>query len=814
MTTAFARRAELDAKLAHLRSLQRPRLKTADLGGDPEAGFEQSFASLAYAYIQDKAPRLLDYLLGFQLVDRNEDNTKAMGVFGFQLGKEMLYAPVFFLNGDLKGHEMLYIKEQDMFVPMKENWINYLLSRKPHVLGEGTPMTMQQLGVRQPDLRRLAIPPQTGKFAAYLGPEMAEWARLLLPDLAYLASTSPKKEPKFAGLDDRLNLPNVLASDLRLVQILKQASDRIPMLKRALDRFYGPDLLRDALLELRKKAVAADSVLTDHPAPPQPFFGSVLGNGKRAAGPPVRITVDPDASITDSGEAMTDEKREQLLRDGYLIEDDRTGEEVSRAYDVQMAVELSNPDQTGLYEVLNKEASFEEMLVVHNPHTGRRRAGDFVTVIAKSGEKGWLNCHRTLLWARGGDTTREEFRKWLDGLSSSRDLEKNGVYVAIGQDGQGSVPFRINESLGEGAYTVDFIDHCPFEYRVESGVPSGPSYGYMPWDSASGPPIVRFNDREGTSFRSVNNTLYVPAEAKVIRVKAPPKPEKDDLGYPAPVTYNGGASDPPPVMPGNLVDLQANILQKTARLKLWTDASEVIINDRRMPKLAGLFCLVRNHGFTEKSAKELLKRAERINGVTCRVKYAYPYPDNYGMEPFQQYATMEGPGAPMYVPEPAMGQEPNSFGTPSMVPQVDFLQVPELSARNTDPRAYSNDVPAPDPMSMQVAQQAAQTGQKEVFDTTMVSGLLKNVREESLVDGYLSDLMKAMDRIFRMLFLFYWHGEDFADRYGKADMPEMEDSLRNAGEVVGDLVLFLKTKTAGPDRDRLGPPNIEENSRS
>ena len=64
------------------------RIKSATLGGDPESSFEQAFASLAYTYIKDKAPRLLDFMTGFQLVDRNDDNTKAVGVFGFQVGNE------------------------------------------------------------------------------------------------------------------------------------------------------------------------------------------------------------------------------------------------------------------------------------------------------------------------------------------------------------------------------------------------------------------------------------------------------------------------------------------------------------------------------------------------------------------------------------------------------------------------------------------------------------------------------------------------------------------------------------------------------
>jgi hypothetical protein len=58
--------------------------------------------------------------------------------------------------------------------------------------------------------------------------------------------------------------------------------------------------------------------------------------------------------------------------------------------------------------------------------------------------------------------------------------------------------------------------------------------------------------------------------------------------------------------------------------------------------------------------------------------------------------------------------------------------------------------------------------------------------------------MKGMDRIGRILFSFYWHGEEMQDRYGKKDMPELEESLRNAFEAVGDVVLFLKQKTVEP----------------
>ena len=69
------------------------------------------------------------------------------------------------------------------------------------------------------------------------------------------------------------------------------------------------------------------------------------------------------------------------------------------------------------------------------------------------------------------------------------------------------------------------------------------------------------------------------------------------------------------------------------------------------------------------------------------------------------------------------------------------------------------------------------------------------MRQDSLVERYLSTLVECVDALGRLLFNFYWHQEEFEDRYGKSDMPELEDSIRNAFESVGDVTLYLKEKT-------------------
>ena len=104
-----------------------------------------------------------------------------------------------------------------------------------------------------------------------------------------------------------------------------------------------------------------------------------------------------------------------------------------------------------------------------------------------------------------------------------------------------------------------------------------------------------------------------------------------------------------------------------------------------------------------------------------------------------------------------------------------------------------------DDPEVQNALNSASKGQKEIFDTSVVGGLVKAVDVDSLVDSFLPDMIKGMDRVGRVLFLFYWHNESFRDRYGRQDLVELEDSLRNVFKSTGDLVLFLKQKTIDSD---------------
>jgi hypothetical protein len=95
-----------------------------------------------------------------------------------------------------------------------------------------------------------------------------------------------------------------------------------------------------------------------------------------------------------------------------------------------------------------------------------------------------------------------------------------------------------------------------------------------------------------------------------------------------------------------------------------------------------------------------------------------------------------------------------------------------------------------------------------------LSNLLNSVRQESVVDRYLSDLMTGLDRIGRILFSFYWHMDDVKEHYGAAETPDLIDAMRNAFEECGDVTLKLRQNSMNPDMGEMGSPNVEDVARA
>jgi hypothetical protein len=818
-------------------------------GGGGETEFEQAFSSLAYAYLRDKAPRLLDHMIGFQLVDRNEDNTKAMGVFGFQLGSQWIYAPVFFLNGDLKGHELLYLKNNDSFVPMKESWINYIMSRKPHILGESSASKLRDLGGVYPDIRTLSIPPSIGggkRASDFFGvPRLpASMFQAISPMLSAfklkMANSLYRLTDKSASLAGRplnqaavaqapftaalakvaseLDLDKVLPTNFELLSAAYAVTQRYPTIKVAFDRFYGDDCFYRWGIQLREQVKQASTSLLSF----KPARASLPGMRLIAAAKPVdhvktgalRLYT-PETVTQNRMSELDDAERARLLNDTMLIVDHRRGIQVSRVYNTQVEAKLTNPSETALYRVLEKPGDFSRMLVVTHGSSNRGRE-PLVTVVRigddNTGRK-WLNTYATNVFC-DQINEKDQWNDWFDSLGDTSSLSEGSTYIGLDTNGAATVPFTVSATLGNDSYRVDFHRHVDSNEQSRGDTPRLAKItdrytveGYGQPSTYDALLFVAKTGRQGTKLRAISGELRVPGSFKFFKLK----------------TRDGMLQDSDsPIQLGRIEDVQLLFHEKTSKLKLFNNGTDVFIDSvlgaANFSKRAALWELVSVHGLDEPQAREIIKQAEAKQGISYRIHYAAGYGTQKNA--FPNYSVLAGgPDAPVY-DDLADERSTEQYG-PRTSANTQYAgnavyRLNHLSADQTDPGVWDpwQNYEASDfGTSMQVAQQASAEGQKEVFDTTMLAGMLKSVRQDSLVERHLSSLVEALDSLGRLLMNFYWHGEEFEDRYGKSDMPELEDSLRNAFEAIGDITLFLKEKSVESPFDE-GDINLDELSRN
>lgn len=289
--------------------LKKSAIKLAD-----DASFEQNFFQLAFAYIRDKVPNLLDYMLGFEVVNKNEEGTQAVGLFKFDISGRELYIPVFYKNGELKGADLLYNKNQDTFVPNKENWIDTILNARPEELGAPS-----EYGRADPSL-------STGN-----------------PDLSKIYNSTQNTK---LSVD---KMTKLAASGWSFLSFLKQADCKVA------DK-YSRTLM--AYPELHKMAVEAYG---------EDIYAA-LSSCKQAVDEPETESV-PDVEVitSDSPEVdlgfLSNKERKELIEDGVVLRDNRK-DGARIPYKIQTPMVLTATAEAGIYEVIMLGGKFITAAVI------------------------------------------------------------------------------------------------------------------------------------------------------------------------------------------------------------------------------------------------------------------------------------------------------------------------------------------------------------------------------------------------------------------------------------------------------------------
>lgn len=176
--------------------------------------FEKTFSDLAYAFLQQSGLPLMKYLLGFEVVDKSEDDNKAVGFFAFKINDNYYYVPVFFNNSEIKPLLLIYSYGEDMFYPLTDEWVNFITKSESPDLGKGIkekPKNLYPLNLRQ-----FIYPPFINKYSEYK-PKFQDFLKKATNEFKY----------KFAKvLKENRTILEKIAENYPLEDIIKSCSPK------------------------------------------------------------------------------------------------------------------------------------------------------------------------------------------------------------------------------------------------------------------------------------------------------------------------------------------------------------------------------------------------------------------------------------------------------------------------------------------------------------------------------------------------------------------------------------------------------------
>ena len=553
----------------------------------PEAAqtaLEQTFSDLANARLRDKSPALLDYLVGFQLVKANDDGSKAVGIFGFEIGDSWHYAPVFFMNGEIKGLDAIYSVDSDLFVPITEDWVNQIINRRPNQLGEVDTKSKQERGVRAPNYSKLRQLPSGGGQG---GLSMQKSSSVID------AMQNMALEPDLPTLPDAVALfgSKVASGFINDLQ-------KFPKLAAMVEQHYS---------------------LVDFYSP-----------AKVAAEKETEVTIISSVA-QDGAEKLTDAQKEELIAGGTAVVDKRPETKKSIVYRTETRQVLQTPTQGGVYDLLMADGSIAECLVLRISGTSPKDADQVLVYEPESGKHGMI-ATKQLFALRQHDSA--DFRKMLDDESVAPDKVRPGDCVVFcNQTGEATLGFEI-ESAAEGVNDIKTLKVRGSYWIVrDCCTPHG-------WNPAfTGPAPWRYGDPD----QRVRDIIVTEAGSGAIRYLAE-KLVVNERRFRAIVLNRFNEESYSYKTPGSEAQLhasdfgdhttiQAAIEKVASPIKIWKTGDELNIRDltsaAAYTKTAALEHLMVQHGISAHDAKLLINEAAH-DPVTYRVKYAadlLPFPE-------------------------------------------------------------------------------------------------------------------------------------------------------------------------------------------
>ena len=732
---------------------------------------ESVLADLAVQEVSERVPALFDHYIGFELIDKNEDGTRAAGLLGFGVRDQLFYVPILFLNGRIRGTEMLYLKDKDRFIALSRQWVDFLVNRTASSTGAVDDREPRgQVGLAQ--LQIFKSPQIDGKTAS--APDFT-FGEHKLEDLL-----------KTACYTDECDITKFFkrAGDEKLYgDFVKWASDNAPGIMEGLFRFYDIDSLKIAEFdEIEPMAKKAADLLME-------------AQGEDGE-PDLVVVTDPTA---EEATMLDEEETVNLMQTGIGVVDNR--EETSVVVREESRQKIFNANELGVYDMITSDLEVNEVLIGPSPQPVENMGTAFPGTVVYDPDTN--RCHHKFespLYVEHerppvmtADPDGEKLEGVFDGAVSLSSVQVGKSYVLISLDTkQLTAPVRIENKSG-GRFRARTTCEATWEIDPCCGTELQRAGQTRPVSMAAvrgcdGVWIEEAADGAMKPFQT-DEALFLPSTWKAL-------PINDSYDHDA---------DHKSVIPADTPEINLALASARNGIKRASvDIADPSVRPLTVTKRAGdtvmswngenglfrkrahfIHALIAATGVNHKEARSIADEVDEKNNFRGEIKVAYnsqidiPWPE---MD--------DSAGTTVYSDTPQVTNvQRESTGT---IQEYDHQDVYDPDTADFDVQMKRQSGTA------DVMSRAAQSGIKQVFDPAMVAMLLRTNRVNVQIESeYLPVLEKSVDRSCRMLLMFYWHNAEFAETYGQDDLAEFEDVLLTAIKTLGQLTLFLRQKAVG-----------------
>lgn len=780
------------------------RLMQKAAAGDQQS-FETSLAAIGRAVISSRAPSIARHEIGFQVLDQDDDNTRAVGVFGYRIGRRLYYVPMFYRDGVTKGVEQLRDPKRKRVVPLSDNWVNQLLTEYG---GDDDPKSIDRGDVRnisQPSMWQLKYPPT--KWAADGSGGDREWFEEARRDLAGPLTYGGG----MAGPVDAVDLMKVAAEEPSVMHGVQRLTAAYPWFADALTRYHTVEQIKAA-------ADAADRVERT-PARPRERVET-----KRAAArlTVIRVTRFRPSDVPSSKALDYPPEDLKTLSSGKNVyRDSRSDDEVSTVVagwnDRSTTNALANPGEVGVQQVLGADMKLHECVVLLNLTSWAPPIpGDCLVIRVSDGA--WARPDRNSVWAataRGVDL--DAGVKWHESLKDGASVPTGTKVAAVFMDGgkqlRASVPFTTFE---DGCVCPDTYHHAQASYWASAGrVPlrgdAVQDPGRMDHDCQA---KLRMTP-SAARLTVQSNCLYMPSGGRTRVV---------DLGYDKERLKLASGDDPDnflfPQFKAAADGLEPLRIERTVTGEYHVDSKRASVTAR--PTDVEAF-LVETHHMRPADAAALVAAVTPYQPMNAFVRYpnvksaegqdgpyrlstTYPNAPPVDVQDMHQMASFADDVVPsksdvrMRIAIPDLAEAPDAAARYRPYPQESGLQVPLPGIGNSGDNSRKSDGGLTDDDVMTVAN-AARSGVKELFDTAAVAVLVKRTRLDTIIERMIKATNSWMTAAADCLCHMYWNVDDWSERFGTDEVGPMEDHVRDHFEGIGKLALGIQEKAVNGGRD-------------